>query len=306
MTQGYVTIAVGEPIYYEMATNLALSSHLSDPTRPISLICDDPVKVPKPSNGLFDSLVRLEPHPGYVGCMTKLLLFSYTPYEETMYVDADCLIVRPDMDRHWQRFSRHDFNIAGDKRTEGSWYSFDIARACTKIGADYIVQMNTGLIYFRSNANAKSIFEEAKRLLFDERDVLGAIHHRNIAEEVSDEPFFGAAMGRLRIEPVSYSPEEGSVMITTVYARNCDFDPWTGVNRIDKPSGFRLLNRFWARKWTRHSPSVAHFVKLKPRRQYISIVNRLRSENGLPPFEPQPLEPGELYSRFVPKARAPH
>jgi hypothetical protein len=87
-----------------------------------------------------------------------------------------------------------------------------------------------------------------------------------------------------RIEPADYRPGEDSIMVTTVAASQVAFDPFRHVSEITKNGDFALLGRFLPRRRVRHSPSIAHFVKLRPAAVYQSVSDQLRDHFGVERF----------------------
>jgi hypothetical protein len=265
-TQGYVTIATGDRKYVDMAVYLAKSIFINDKKRPICLITDEHTKVNEQDAKWFSDIVRLPYQKGYEGCLNKLRIFEYSPFDETIFIDSDCLVVKKDMDRHWAKMRRDGFSIAGGKKTEGKWYNFDVSEVIKVLNIDYMCHMNSGLFYFNRNEASSRFFDTCKELVDKQKDLLACSHRRET--QLADEPFIGAAMGIHQIPPVGYTPDEGAIMITTVYARKCECDPVSGRSQIYKPNGFHFLNRFFPKELVRHSPSVFHFVKLKPTHVY--------------------------------------
>ncbi|WP_375750109.1 hypothetical protein [Vibrio sp. HN007] len=266
--QGYITIATGAKEYIEMAKYLALSVHKNDPTRPIALITDEKTTIPDDVKCLFSHVIIMPEIEGYNGCLNKLRINEFTPFEQNMFIDSDCLIVKNDMDRHWKRFEQYDVNLAGDKVTSGHWYNFDVEDVLKRLNIDYIVKMNSGVIYFKKGAVSDHFFKLCNEMVVEQRDLLSCSHRRE--EQIADEPFIGTALGIMNISPVAYVPEEGSLMITTTHAKKVLCDPSTRESQIYKPTGFYLLNRLFAKSWVRHTPSIMHFVKLKPNNVYKS------------------------------------
>lgn len=279
-SQGYITIATGENKYLQMAKFLALSVKLNDKKRTIALITDENMEVEGEVAELFSHIIRIPQKEGYVGCLDKLRVYDYSPFEETMFLDSDCLIVKDDMDRHWDNFKSYDFNLAGNKMTQGRWYNFDIAKVLQEMQIPYVVKMNSGMFYFKKNNKAEEFFALTNHLVANQSNLIGCSHR--VEQQIADEPFLGAAMGALSIDPVGYSAEEGSIMVTTVCAKGCKFDPVKHVSQLKKPTGFYILNRLWAKSWVTHSPSVAHFVQLKPISTYIAACNALADCFSLP------------------------
>ena len=271
-TQGYITIATGQN-YLNMAKYLAMSIAINDHKRPIALLTDDQTYISETTKQLFSHVIKMPQKVGYVGCLNKLRIYDFTPFDETFFIDSDCLLVKNDMDRHWDKFNKSDFNLAGDKRTHGNWYNFQIEQAIKELNIPYIVQMNSGVIYFKKNEQSKYFFKLCKELALLKTDLLRCSHRYET--QIADEPFFGAALGTLSIEPVSYQLGEGSIMVTTVNARKCVFDPVCRISSLEKACGYLLLNRFFAKKWIKHSPTIAHFVQLKPKFTYRSACQSL-------------------------------
>jgi hypothetical protein len=273
--QGYLTLATGNRFYLELALNLALSIRLNDPGRSICLVTDDGMAVPDRYRPYFDHIATLPEKPGFYGCLNKLRVGEVTPYDETMFVDSDCILVKRDMDRHWRKFDRPGFSIAGGKRTSGDWYGFQIAAAIETLAIPYMVQMNSGVFYFRQGVDSDKFFATTLALVDQHKDLLGTFHRNKL--QLADEPFIGAAMGKLGIEPIAYTPAEGSIMITTFQSSHEAFDPFPQTSQIVKHSDFRFLGRFFPKTGVQHSPSFAHFVRLKPKRIYNEISEKLRA-----------------------------
>lgn len=281
--QGYLTLAVGSQFYRDLSINLALSLKLNDPTRPVCVVLDRGAQLPVRTHRFVDDVVYLDPQPGYHGCLNKLRMGEVSPYAETMFIDSDCLLIKQDMDRHWAKHQSPGFMIGGDRVTTGHWYGFDIAQVIAKLKVNYIVRMNSGVFYFRKGQATTDFFACTQRLVDSHGDLLG-VHHRN-SLQLADEPFLGAAQGLLNIEPLDYDPVEGSIMVTTINASNVHFDAFTQSSDLTIHGDFCLLNRWLPRSKVHHSPSIAHFVKLKPPKQYRRNVIQLRQYFGLPPFD---------------------
>lgn len=274
--QGYIILACGARRYFEMARVLCFSLKLKDPKRKVCLACDkqDFLGDFAPH---FDDVVYLEDDDRFIGCANKIRLYALSPYEETMYVDSDCLLMKSDMDRHWERLSAQDFAVAGGKMTSGNWYGEDIGKILKGLSIDYIVKHNSGVFFFRKGPACDKYFDTVMRLFNEHTDLLGHNHQKKTGQ-LADEPFFGAAMGIEKIEPVGYTPEEGSIMITTFYAPDCEGDFNKEYAVINKPTGFWILNRFLPKGHVRHTPSIMHFVSLKPRGLYDKLVRQISEE----------------------------
>lgn len=284
MSQGYVTLATGDRQYFDAAANVALSIRMNDEKRPISLVCDDPAKLTDDERALFDRIIVALPGTLGVGCAGKLDIPDFLPYDETIFLDSDCLIIKKDMDRHWEKLSGQCFNVAGSKETKGPWYTFEIADVCSALNLDYMVHMNSGVMYFRKGKELDQFLNVVQDLRDHAQEVL-FVQHRDMNAQIADEPIWGAAMGKMKMEPAQYTAEEGSLMVTTYMSRAINYDPVKNISEMEKSKGYFLLGRFLSKGWVKHSTSVAHFIKFKPRGVYRQCVKQLREWGNIGPSE---------------------
>lgn len=265
--QGYITLALDRQKYFDMAVNLARSIRYFDPKRPISVLINAAIAVSDDVRGLFDQVIVMPAVPDYMGCAYKLLVYDHAPYDETMFIDSDCLIARDDMDRHWGGASRADFTMTGDKTTSGQWNRLNIAEAIADLGVPYVVRMNSGVFYFRKSEGAKALFAYMNDLYAHQRDKLSNTHQSR-AGQYADEPFFGIAMGRFGLEPVNDPDGAGSWMATTWRARKCLIDPARGASHMEKPRRYIGHPALFTYVWAKLNPSIFHFIGLKPKADY--------------------------------------
>ena len=107
-TRGFVTIATGERHYYEIARNLLRSYRLfSRRLVPFAIICDQENDI----TSEFDDVILIRnPRRSF---LDKLRLPELVPYDETVFIDADCLAYR-DLNGLWKFFSNcGDFATLG-------------------------------------------------------------------------------------------------------------------------------------------------------------------------------------------------
>lgn len=160
-TRGFVTIATGNEKYYELAQNLVLSyrKFASDDT-PFALICDRRGPQTEP----FDQVIVVEnPNCSY---MDKLLLYRYSPYDETIFIDSDSLILA-DLGELWKDFSDADdvscYGCTYPLESDKAWFSYD-GTGKYKSVIKYLVGLHGGLYYFRKSNRCDAIFETAIEL----------------------------------------------------------------------------------------------------------------------------------------------
>lgn len=275
--QGYLTVALDFDRYADMAVNLACSIRHFDKVRPICLVHNTKVTLSETAKNVFTHFICLEPREGYLGCMNKIRLDEVSPFDETMYIDADCLLVKSDIDWHWGRMSENYFSMTGEKRYAGRWNNLDIDKVRQIFSISHIIQMNSGVFYFRKGPDATCFFSRLRELYHNHKDLLSNIHQGR-SGQYADEPFFGVAMGEFGIDPLGVVPNHGSLMVTTWRARNCIFRPEQEISRIDKPRTYWFGIRHLPRHWVRHSPTIAHFIGLKPRAVYEKTADYFREQ----------------------------
>lgn len=206
MTEGYVTPATGALCYFEMASAFALSAHLNDPSRPVCLVTDKDSRAPEFAAEIFDQIVRMPTSTLHIGCANKIRLYDFAPFDRNMYVDADCLFVKRDIEHVWRAAEGSAFTMTGDKRTSGKWGRLDISWACRHFGIPYVVAMNSGV--WERCTRAAEFFAYVNHLFDRHREEISNIHQRRPGQ-YADEPLFGVAMGHFGIAPLDTPDEIG-------------------------------------------------------------------------------------------------
>jgi hypothetical protein len=291
-SQGYITIAAEHQRYVDMAVVLALSLKTCDPGRPVCLVYDDHVQLPPQVDRIFDHLVKLQPDPDYRGCLKKLRLDDWSPYERTMFIDADCLLMKAQVDTYWSACAGRGFAATGLMWTRGRWLGLDVERLCQRFDCPYVVILNTGTFYFEKGEPGTRFFAELRRLYADRRDELRR-DHRGQAGYYADEPFFGVAMGRLGLEPVAEDARAGPWMLTTWRAQGLEFDADRGLSVVHTPSRHwlpatvRYVPRSWVTflegsvaGWVKQSPVFLHFIGMKPKARYLEFAERVKAKHA--------------------------
>ena len=108
MTKGFVTIATGKEMYYAMARNLLMSYRFHNHGGPpFAIICDRENNYTED----FDDVVVMDsPMFSY---LDKLRLPELAPYDETIFIDADSLVLR-DLGGLWDVVAKSpDYGIYG-------------------------------------------------------------------------------------------------------------------------------------------------------------------------------------------------
>ena len=288
--EGYITIAVGERMYIEMALNLALSIRSKD-SRPICLLTDGNTVISENISGHFDYIVRIADCDLQVGAMNKVNLIKYSPFDRSLYMDSDCLVVKDDLDKQWKRFSQYPFGIEGYMIYEGmeypayvngNLYQVDVDKVKSITGCEFISGFNGGVFFFDKSERSKEVFQLSLEYFNSpHRTVISYPYKR--PGEYADEPFFAAAMGKLGIRPVSQKSRTEFLQVTTVnildYQVNIGKGNFYAIKMIDDFG--RTIDQKSAKPRI-VSGTVCHFCGLQPGDLYIRLSNQLRLEVGLP------------------------
>lgn len=276
--QGYLTLALGPPRYIEMAANLAASIKVMDPGRPVCLVHDAGAEVPWHLRRLFDHKIGLEADPLYPDVMNKIRLFHCSPYEQTMFVDADCLLVKRDIDIYWAKAQEKFFSITGGKRTSGEWKGLKISSIMKQEDVHYIIVMNSGVFYFDKSDHAASFFSELNRFYMLRRNFLGGALHRGVRHQV-DEIYFGVFMGLKEMDCNNMNNNGiNSWMVSTWRSIYCNVNPTYGTSSFYKPTGFIRNIPIFPTGFDKLSPTFAHFIGLKPRRLYMKLSKYFKEQ----------------------------
>ncbi len=121
---------------------------------------DRNTEVPEEAHRLFDDFAVLSDDPAYRPILNKLRLFDFSPYDRSMFVDADCLLVRPDVSDYWRRCAGQPFAITGEVLTKGVWKGNQVSALMADYQASYVVKMNSGVFYFDKSSAAQHFFRE--------------------------------------------------------------------------------------------------------------------------------------------------
>lgn len=198
MKRGFVTIATGDDRYYRMARNLLRSYRLNcKDLMPFAIIADrdndytrefdDVVIIDKPTNSWMD----------------KLRLLDSCPYDENLFLDADCLVYR-DINFLWELFQNSDdfscFGKALPLDDKGGWFTnqasqFYPIHFCTHLH---------GMLYFIRKTETLDRMHE---LCLDIISNYKKIEFKGFNEIMADEPVYALAMAVLDLRPVDRRPD---------------------------------------------------------------------------------------------------
>lgn len=197
MKRGFVTIATGEERYYEMARTL-LRSYRQNAVEPMpfSVISDRQNKY----TDEFDDVIILDnPNKNW---MDKMCLLNSCPYDETIFIDADCLIYQ-DIQFLWDVFGdADDFSCFGkvlplDSRD--GWFTKDAANV---FPIQFITHLH-GILYFIRKGAMLSKMEECCKTIISRYN---EVTYKGFNDQLADEPVYALAMAILGLKPVDRKP----------------------------------------------------------------------------------------------------
>ena len=147
----------------DLAANFALSV-LRLERRPVSVVTSPNIELPPAYSSIFDQVIRLDDHPTLKGAMAKALLFDLTPYEQTMYIDADCLLFNTRIEHFWRRYRGQAFAVEGHQQSTGPVFACSLgvkqaAELCALVEVPALTVFNAGVMYFESGAASRQIFD---------------------------------------------------------------------------------------------------------------------------------------------------
>lgn len=160
-TRGFITIATGNEKYYKLAVQLLRSYRDHCPAGvPFAIICDRENDYTQE----FDDVVVMDsPNRSY---MDKLMLYRYSPYDETIFIDADSLVLA-DPSGLWDDYADADdvscCGVVYPLDSDRGWFRYD---GCGKYKEQvkFLLDLHGGIYYFRRTQRCREIFETAIEL----------------------------------------------------------------------------------------------------------------------------------------------
>ncbi|HEX3898865.1 MAG TPA: hypothetical protein VHW74_06800 [Mycobacteriales bacterium] len=201
--RGWFTTAYGPNRYHWMAQNLALAMRRHMPGVPSALITDEPSATDK---RLFDVVAPLDLSRGS-GMWQKFWLDDYAPFDESLYIDSDCLPVMP-IGHLFDLFAEVPFGVVGRNGTQAdpTFLEFtvsDLSKLPPEWHFDSYPLFNGGLFLIRRSDECHRIFDDARFLsqhFFD----YGLQPLGN--GEISDEPALSLAMAKAGVRAIDRAP----------------------------------------------------------------------------------------------------
>ena len=233
MTRGFVTIATGAERYYTIAANLLASyRHFSGNPMRFAIICESENEYTR----LFDDAIVLNnPTCSY---LDKLALLRYTPYDETIFIDADCLAYR-DLNVFWEHLDGSaDFTAFGKiypSDYRHAWFKKDeVGEFADRI--KFIPDFVGGVYFIRKTEKLEAFTDTCEHILEN--------YHRYTFRqftEPADEPVFALAMA-----VHDFRPADDSKVPICFYPHATKFAANILRGQVSYKSMFEPDERSWA------------------------------------------------------------
>lgn len=200
-TRGFCTIATGAYEYSQLAHNLLLSyRRFTTQNYPFTVFTDK-------SNDLledFDQVISLPKSDK--SFLDKLLIFDLCPYDETIFIDADCLAYG-DLSKYFDYFKDAD-----DVSCPGEIFPVDSTRGWFQVQdtgkykefIDYTVWMHGGIYYVRKTPGVKAFYQTCREI---EKDYKNIFFRFKYLTEPADEPIVALAMAIHKYKPTAPRPD---------------------------------------------------------------------------------------------------
>lgn len=193
-------MAVGKMRYLEMAVDMALSLR-KHTDHPIALATDAPLGTEALDrySSVFDSIATI-PDRFLVGRALKYGSAEVTPFEETIFVDADCIVLGS-LEGLWTVLERTDMAMIGEHlgpEEDQNHHGFSTRSLVRRFGLQTYLKTNSGLFCFRRAATLEVMEECLSCYLHEARPKLR--WSILMGSWLGDEIAFGIVGGRRRID----------------------------------------------------------------------------------------------------------
>jgi hypothetical protein len=247
-----ITLATTKMLYVDMALVLARSFVFwnRDAGIPFYLFTDVAFDLPRELEGHVE-LKRMPAGALGTGFSPKLHLDEIAPGAQTIFIDADCMVMGP-IAPIFDRFAGRAVSVFGERMTGGIWWG-DIAAILKRIDRPAMTGFNGGLYYVEPGETAAMIYARA-RDLESQYDAWGLARLRG---RPNDEVLMSIAMAEANQEAVR---DDGTIMVPyNSYSLFRELDVFAGRCVMENPPPGHRLHRKDVPVRIVH-PVIPHFV----------------------------------------------
>ncbi|MDD7986899.1 hypothetical protein PQO01_18275 [Lentisphaera marina] len=238
---GIITIACGKEKYYKQALNLAISIKVNMPSLPISLITDRE----EIDDKYFDNKIAINSSYG-IGVVQKIFIDEYTPYEETLFLDSDCIVCK-DFSEQLENIRGFDFSPVCSTyltKNQSDDYIDNLEMTLSKLNSNTLPKFNGGLYYFKKKSTlSKKVFKIAKEFLVNYKSY--GVKNFDAAGP-NEETIFSLSLAQLGINKLY--DDKGFFMQTTNNIKDFSISPIDGNCSFIK-NGIHV------------QPAICHFIR---------------------------------------------
>jgi len=212
--KGVVILALKRSNYYQAAANLAASIKFYSPNIPITLISDGITNfLRKEHFEFFTNVVVMDEADytdkhGFSPALAKISVHKYTPYDETLYIDADSIVLQP-LEPLFE-LCTGDFHsevqgsgTKSDKINYQFWTTDEKLWEFFNLKEDSVVYtLNSTWFYF--NKKSKKIFNKILKF-YDKGFDLSDLKNK-WGGTLPDELFFYGTLANLKVNPSLSKP----------------------------------------------------------------------------------------------------
>ena len=193
MHKGILTVAIGKK-YVDQARFLSYSCMLNSAHTLRAVITDSPESLSR----FYDIIIPYNKNDDPFSLKTRL--YELTPFDQTLFLDADSLIFHP-IEYFWSFLDDQSYVYEGRKITSGEWY-FDIGKTCKLIGTEWIPLFNSGMILFSKCDKTKEFFKTAYYYFANHKSEGISIPFFR-GQNYPDEPMLAMALAKHNMEPIN-------------------------------------------------------------------------------------------------------
>lgn len=249
-TRGFVTVATGRDEYYQLAHNLLRSyRRFCASPLPFALLADRENQW----TADFDDVVLFP--GGAANCyLDKLRLAELLPYDETIFIDADCLAYG-DLNRLFDYFrDADDFSCFGrvlPLEDKTGWFEYENLGEL-KPRVSYVVGLHGGIYFLRRTEASRAVLGKARAMVPD----YARFRFKGNFANPGDEPLVALAMALQGFRPVPFGHE--AICCYWEYEGRLELDLSRGLARVtaglgkenEKPQ-YDVLVLHWGTRFTR-------------------------------------------------------
>lgn len=242
-SRGFITIATGKEEYYQLAENLLKSYRcFSKNPLPFAILCD------RENNHTvdFDNVIVFE-NGSSNSYLDKLCLGDYIPYDENIFIDADCLAFG-DLNKLFDYFQRaDDFSCFGrvlPLEDKSGWFEYDnIGKLQNRVS--YVIGLHGGIYFMRKGAVVEKVFDEAKSFISD----YASFNFKGEFETPGDEPLVALSMAINDCRPIPFRLE--AICCYWECLKNISIDITEGKALIHGDSYINTILVHWGTRFTK-------------------------------------------------------